>query len=172
MSVLVDDAAWRWRGDRWAHLVSDTSADELHEFANAIGVRRLAFQDDHYDLPSARRDAAVARGATPVTSRVLVEALRRSGLRVRGRREPWSHGTLPFDAAESAALGPVYDRWADLADVTWTTVLRRAGLMGLSATFPAGDIDRPVVPAALRGVAFAVDRPEGWILDIVVRVAR
>ena len=31
--ILVDPAVWPWRGRRWAHLVSDHSIDELHDFA-------------------------------------------------------------------------------------------------------------------------------------------
>ena len=47
MTVLVDAAVWEWRGARWAHLVSDESYDELHEFAQLLGKRRLGFQGDH-----------------------------------------------------------------------------------------------------------------------------
>ena len=50
MTVLVDAAVWKWQGARWAHLVSDESFDELHEFAQRIGKRRLGFQGDHYDV--------------------------------------------------------------------------------------------------------------------------
>jgi hypothetical protein len=79
--ILVDDASWPWRGRLWAHLVSDRSYDELHEFAGRIGVPRRAFQGDHYDLPAELRSAAVEAGATPVTSRELVARLRAAGLR-------------------------------------------------------------------------------------------
>ena len=48
MAVLVDEAVWPWRGARWAHLVSDDSVDELHAFARRLGLRRMAFQGDHY----------------------------------------------------------------------------------------------------------------------------
>ncbi|MFQ5558579.1 MAG: DUF4031 domain-containing protein, partial [Acidimicrobiales bacterium] len=43
MTVLVDEARWLWRGRCWAHLVSDTSHDELHELARLIGKRRIGF---------------------------------------------------------------------------------------------------------------------------------
>lgn len=85
MTILVDAAVWRWRGRRWAHLVSDTSHDELHAFAADLGLRREWFQGDHYDVPSEVRERAVAAGAEPVTSAELVRRLRAAGLR-RGSR--------------------------------------------------------------------------------------
>jgi len=81
VTILVDDAIWPWRGRRWAHLVSDTSYDELHEFAAQLGIPRRAFQGDHYDVPEALRDLAIAHGAVAVEGRVLVRRLRAAGLR-------------------------------------------------------------------------------------------
>ena len=83
MTVLVDPAVWPWRGDRWAHLVSDESYDELHDFADRLGIPRRAFQGDHYDIPAWARDEAIALGAVPVDSRELVRRLRAAGLRRR-----------------------------------------------------------------------------------------
>jgi predicted HAD superfamily phosphohydrolase len=79
--ILVDPAAWPYRGRLWAHLVSDTSYEELHAFAEQLGIPRRAFQGDHYDVPEAVREEALALGAVPVTSRQVVEALRAAGLR-------------------------------------------------------------------------------------------
>ncbi len=79
--ILVDSAVWLWRGKRWAHLVSDTSFDELHTFAAHLGLAREWFQGDHYDIPADVRQAALAAGATPVSSRELVLRLRAAGLR-------------------------------------------------------------------------------------------
>ncbi len=81
--ILVDPAVWPWRGHRWAHLVSDESYDELHDFAARLGIPRRAFQGDHYDVPAYLRDEAIELGATPVDSRVLVRRLRAAGLRRR-----------------------------------------------------------------------------------------
>lgn len=81
MTVLVDPAIWRWRGRRWAHLVSDASHDELHAFAGRLGLERGWFQGDHYDVPTATRDAALALGAEAVSSTELVRRLRAAGLR-------------------------------------------------------------------------------------------
>lgn len=81
MTVLVDQAVWPWRGRRWAHLVSDESYDELHAFAERLGIPRRAFQGDHYDVPADAREQAIALGAEAVDARVLVRRLNASGLR-------------------------------------------------------------------------------------------
>lgn len=86
MAVLVDEAIWPWRGRRFAHLVSDTSYEELHDFARSLGLPPRAFHRDHYDVPADIRLEAIARGAEPVPARDLVRRLRRAGLRrSRGR---------------------------------------------------------------------------------------
>lgn len=92
MTILIDEAIWPWRGERWAHLVSDESYDELHEFAERLGVPRRAFQGDHYDLPARYRDKAIELGATPVPARELARRLRAAGLRRRKGRPPASEG--------------------------------------------------------------------------------
>jgi hypothetical protein len=79
MTVYVDD--WRQlatvRGitSRWSHLTADT-ADELHVFAEGLGLPRRAFQSkpgkpmfDHYDLTEELRQKAIALGATALTWR-------------------------------------------------------------------------------------------------------
>lgn len=81
VTVLVDEPIWPFRGELWCHLVSDTSYDELHALATAMGIPRRAFQGDHYDLPARLRDSAIAAGAVPVTGRELIIRLRASGLR-------------------------------------------------------------------------------------------
>lgn len=64
------------------HLVSDKSVEELHEFAQRIGMKREWFQDKprepHYDMTvlwRARR--AEAFGATLVSTKEIILALRR-----------------------------------------------------------------------------------------------
>ena len=83
--ILVDPAIWSWRGNRWCHLVSDKSYEELHRFAMELGIPRRSFQGDHYDVPRDYRDRAIELGATPVTSRELLRRLRAAGLRQRRR---------------------------------------------------------------------------------------
>ena len=74
----------------WSHLVSDSSLEELHDFARRMGIPRRSFDLDHYDVPDRKYDELVAAGAEPVSIRQLVERLRDSGLRVsqRERRQP------------------------------------------------------------------------------------
>ncbi|MFM7534287.1 MAG: DUF4031 domain-containing protein [Acidimicrobiales bacterium] len=80
--ILLDEARWWFKGRRWCHLVSDESLEELHDFAEALGIPRRGFQGDHYDLPEEWRMHAIARGATVVDSRDLVRRLRSAGLRL------------------------------------------------------------------------------------------
>jgi pimeloyl-ACP methyl ester carboxylesterase len=82
MAVLIDEPRWWFRGRRWSHLVSDTSLDELHEFAARAGIPRRGFQGDHYDVPEDYRDEMLELGAQLVESRVLVRRLRTAGLRL------------------------------------------------------------------------------------------
>ena len=88
MTVLVDPPTWPGRGRLWSHLVSDSSFEELHVFARAVGLRDRAFHRDHYDVPEERYDEMVAAGAEPVSSRELVRRLTAAGLRRRRTGEP------------------------------------------------------------------------------------
>ncbi|XKK37963.1 DUF4031 domain-containing protein [Nocardiopsis sp. ARC36] len=84
MSVLIDSAVWPGpRGLLFAHLVSDSSFDELHAFARAMGVDPRAFDRDHYDIPGHLHARARELGAAHVTGRELVTRLRAAGLRRR-----------------------------------------------------------------------------------------
>jgi hypothetical protein len=83
VTVLVDPPIWPWRGRLWAHLVSDESYDELHAFAESLGLPRRVFQGDHYDVPEDVRLRAIELGALPVTGRELITRLLMSGLRCR-----------------------------------------------------------------------------------------
>jgi len=81
MTVYVDDAVWPWRGERWAHLMADT-LDELHVFAQRLGMPRRAFQNKasgaHYDVNVALRERAIALGAVAISrhrDRELVHAV-------------------------------------------------------------------------------------------------
>jgi hypothetical protein len=86
---MVDEARWPWRGSHWAHLVSDSSLDELHEVARRLGKRRLGFQGDHYDVDVIDRERALGLGVEPVGSRELVRRLRTSGLRRAHPKPRW-----------------------------------------------------------------------------------
>ena len=111
MAILVDEALWSWRGRRWAHLVSDRSYEELHEFAGRLGIPQRAFQGDHYDIPTELRHEAIARGAQPVNSRELVVRLRGAGLRRthRGSGTPGGaglSGRRPVDPGDAVPPAP------------------------------------------------------------------
>lgn len=79
--ILVDQAIWPFRDRRWAHLISDSSFDELHSFAERLGIPARSFQGDHYDVDARTRELALQLGAVAVDFRDIVRALRKSGLR-------------------------------------------------------------------------------------------
>jgi len=85
VAVLIDPPRWPAHGGLWSHLVSDSSLDELHEFARLTGIPERGFDLDHYDVPESRYDDLVAAGAVPVEGKELLRRLVASGLRVRGR---------------------------------------------------------------------------------------
>lgn len=81
--ILIDPPNAPGHGRLWSHLASDTSYDELHVFARALGIPERGFDRDHYDVPAEWYDRVVAAGAEPVASRELVARLRTAGLRRR-----------------------------------------------------------------------------------------
>lgn len=88
MTVYVDDlfvavavkadarAVSERNRNRWCHLMAD-SLEELHAFAQLLGLKRNWFQGDHYDLTPSRRRLAVAKGAQQVSARFLVQVRRK-----------------------------------------------------------------------------------------------
>jgi hypothetical protein len=94
LTVYVDDwrqrATVRGRTDRWSHLLAD-DPEELHAMAAALGIPQRGFQRhrrsaalNHYDLPEALRERAIALGAVAVTWREmarLTRGWRRAGAR-------------------------------------------------------------------------------------------
>lgn len=92
MTVYVDDAVTLWRGRRWAHLMADT-LDELHAFAERLGMPRRAFQNKtsgaHYDITADMRELAIELGAVPISrhhDRILLRAVI-ARARAQGRGE-------------------------------------------------------------------------------------
>ena len=95
MAVYVDDARIPARVGRirarWSHLFAD-SQDELHAFAQSIGLKRAWFQPGkpiggkpsrlwQYDVTDAMRVSAIATGAQPVGIREFREIIdRRDGV--------------------------------------------------------------------------------------------
>lgn len=101
MTVYVDNARIKARVGRitgcWSHLTADTK-DELHAFADALGLHREWFQEQcktrcaregqpcphwHYDVTDGLRDMAIMNGATSITWKELgpIISARRSELR-------------------------------------------------------------------------------------------
>lgn len=107
MAVYVDNAVFRWRGRRWAHLLAD-EVDELHAFAAHLGLARARFQDRrsgaHYDIDGALRERALALGAIPVsrtTDRAKMRAI------IANARRQWSgHATAAAVAASMPSHTP------------------------------------------------------------------
>jgi predicted metal-dependent HD superfamily phosphohydrolase len=99
MAVYVDPPLWPAHGTVFSHLVSDTSLDELHAFAEAAGIPDRAFDGDHYDVPERRYQDLLAAGAIPVEARILVRKLIASGLRIPARQR------------SKALTVPLLERW-------------------------------------------------------------
>lgn len=77
MAVYVDEAIWPWRKQLWCHMVAD-SIEELHAFADLLGMKREWFQDKrlpHYDMNAKRRERALKLGALKIESRRQLIAL-------------------------------------------------------------------------------------------------
>ena len=74
--IFVDPPIWPGHGRLWSHLISDSSYDELHAFARAVGI----------PVPVELYEQVVAAGAVPVSSREVVRRLDAAGLRKRKRR--------------------------------------------------------------------------------------
>ncbi len=85
MAVLIDSAMWPAHGTVWAHLVSDSSLEELHAFARANDIPPRSFDLDHYDVPADLIPRLLAGGAQHVDGKQLVRRLIASGLRVPAR---------------------------------------------------------------------------------------
>jgi len=82
VALLIDQARWPAHGTRFAHLVSDTSVEELHGFVATLETSRpLRFHRDHYDVPAELWSMVVGNGATVVSTREIVRRLRGAGLR-------------------------------------------------------------------------------------------
>ncbi|WP_347351202.1 DUF4031 domain-containing protein [Intrasporangium sp.] len=86
MTVWIDQPSWPAHGRHFAHLISDSSYEELHELARRAELPVRAFDGDHYDVPDARWHEVVAAGARPTDGLDLARRLNASGLRLRKRR--------------------------------------------------------------------------------------
>ena len=88
MTILIDKPLWHFKGEKFSHLVSDSSFEELHNFAIKLGIPERAFHGDHYDIPERFWQSAIDLGATETDSRDLVRRLRKAGLRRAYKKTP------------------------------------------------------------------------------------
>ncbi len=105
MAILLDQPRWAAHGTLWAHLVSDASLSELHEFAEAASIPARGFDHDHYDAPLSLHSNLIELGAEEVTSGELARRLLAAGLRVPTRQRTPSRAT---------ALQAAKRHWAEL----------------------------------------------------------
>jgi hypothetical protein len=86
VSVYVDDPVYLWRNLYWCHMFAD-DVDELHEFAQRLGLKRSWFQDDerlpHYDVTENKRRTAVRLGAVGVDRRVTYQHIKKHRQEIR-----------------------------------------------------------------------------------------
>lgn len=187
MAILVDPARWPWRDRLWCHLVSDTSLEELHEFAAQIGCRRVAFQGDHYDIEAADRTLALTLGAHACSSRELVSRLRVAGLRLApGAYEKWTLAaskSRPLTISELAAhnvpdrlAGPLREpnvrRLVDRAD-GWL-YLRRSAAAAIVIHGRSAEVADRIRSEALvadphpdASLYVRVDQRHGWSVELI-----
>lgn len=88
MALLIDPPTWPAHGTLFSHLISTSSLQELHHFAQEQGISPKAFDLDHYDVPAHLHGTLTRAGAQPVTGSELTRALTASGLRVPLKERP------------------------------------------------------------------------------------
>lgn len=71
MTTYVDDARERYGLLIMCHMVADT-IEELHAFAEQLGLKRKWFHDGHYNIGQDKRRAAIGMGAIAITRREAV----------------------------------------------------------------------------------------------------
>lgn len=82
----------------WSHLFTDGKDEELHAFAERIGMKRQWAQGSgnrlHYDLVPPKRALAVRFGAKEVSDKAMLAIMKRAAaplgyIKLRNRAEPW-----------------------------------------------------------------------------------
>jgi hypothetical protein len=123
MRIYVDSAIHSWRGKLWCHMFS-ANIDDLHVFAERIGLRREWFQDPltmpkvswpHFDCTAERRKLALQHGAIALGRHQTVALARVAMNRYLGLE-----GTdrevdpLAFHRRLGSAMLPRIERWMEL----------------------------------------------------------
>lgn len=186
MTLYIDPPTWWFHGRNWSHLISDSSIEELHQFARSAGIRYLSFGFDHYDVPEELFTRVTGLGVQVVDPRVIVRTLRTSGLRTplgksakrwsrttaAERRELWS------PAAEASLVAAVVDALSAPADDVEIVVRpSEVAIVATGTTDPTADAGRlerlargswlTGEPMAVTAVITAVS--SGWALELVMR---
>ena len=77
MTIYVDHLRFHpHKRKRYAHMVADTLS-ELHTFAEQAGIKRCWFDRNHYDLNPKNHEAALAKGAQLVESKIVATVRKR-----------------------------------------------------------------------------------------------
>ncbi len=176
MALLIDTPRWQWRGQLWAHLISDSDIDELHRGARALGLRYLSFGRDHYDVPESMWQQA-CEVATLVDSRDIVRALRSGGMRVRGGKSLKSWKQMHELPRSIDRL--LIEQWASemrvAASEAEVEVLGRPGELVVLVLGPPG---QPCIPSAVRAVRapsaavsiIETEQAQRWSVEMVLAV--
>ena len=130
MTVLVDPPLWPRHGTTWAHLVSDTSLDELHAGAGYVpeGVA-LILRHAFDDLRLHRIEAAIVPRNQPSRRVAAKLGLRDEGtalrfLQIRGTYEDLEFVVFDFrrpDSGQAATAWIVYLPCPSRTFVEWAT---------------------------------------------------
>lgn len=76
LSLQVSQQA-RKHGNQWSHLFAD-SVEELHEFAESLGLKREWFQDKknfpHYDIIKSKKVLAIELGAKEIDLKMFLKS--------------------------------------------------------------------------------------------------
>ncbi len=79
MAIYIDNFAeefptmCKYQRMKMSHMMSDTSLEELHQFAESLGLKRSWFQRSggaHYDVAMGKRKLALEKGAVDLPIRI------------------------------------------------------------------------------------------------------
>jgi len=81
MTIYIDKAEWVTKAKnprkQYAHMISDTSLEELHFFAAQMGIKRHFFHQSrackHYDISGEQIQKVLSAGAYEVSSKEIVK---------------------------------------------------------------------------------------------------
>lgn len=81
MTIYIDEATWVTKAKnprkQYAHMISDTSLEELHSFAVQMGIKRHFFHQSrsckHYDISGEQIQKVKDAGAIEVPTRDILK---------------------------------------------------------------------------------------------------